>query len=123
MRCLTPQIMVKLFSNQSTFAHPFEICSLAFLRKYPNFRAPHVKSVDTYEREINKEGYYVGFAAKLEHFFQVSSFYGELYALKARSLLFCHWYIFLFFSPLLNANYNYTITTIASIVIIWCYSC
>ena len=51
--------MVKFFTASHTFSHPFDAVSAAFLRKYPNSRAPHVKSVDTVERSINSEGHLV----------------------------------------------------------------
>jgi len=51
--------MVKFFSATHTFSHPFDAVSSAFLRKYPNSRAPHVKSVDTVERSINSDGHLV----------------------------------------------------------------
>ena len=44
--------MVRLFSTEHTFSHPFSRVSSAFWRKYPNDNAPHVQAIDTYERKI-----------------------------------------------------------------------
>ena len=44
--------MVRLFSTEHTFSHPFSRVSSAFWRKYPNENAPHVQAIDTYERKI-----------------------------------------------------------------------
>ena len=44
--------MVRLFSTEHTFSHPFSRVSSAFWRKYPNDNAPHVQAIDCYERKI-----------------------------------------------------------------------
>ena len=51
--------MVRLFSTEHTFSHPFSRVSSAFWRKYPNENAPHVQAIDCYERKIvhlNEDG-------------------------------------------------------------------
>jgi len=44
--------MVKLFSTDHTFAHPFDRVTSAFWRKYPNEQADHVLAIDCYDRKI-----------------------------------------------------------------------
>ena len=44
--------MVKLFSTEHTFAHPFSRVSSAFWRKYPNDNAAHVQAIDCYDRRM-----------------------------------------------------------------------
>ena len=44
--------MVKLFSVEHTFAHPFSRVSSAFWRKYPNDNAAHVQAIDCYDRRM-----------------------------------------------------------------------
>ena len=44
--------MVKLFSTEHTFAHPFSRVSSAFWRKYPNDQAAHVQAIDCYDRRM-----------------------------------------------------------------------
>ena len=44
--------MVKLFSTEHTFAHPFSRVSSAFWRKYPNEHAAHVQAIDCYDRRM-----------------------------------------------------------------------
>jgi hypothetical protein len=51
--------MVKLFSTEHTFRHPFERVTTAFWRKYPNDYAAHVKAIDVTERKMSEEGFLV----------------------------------------------------------------
>jgi len=48
--------MVKLFSTEHTFNHPFERVTSAFWRKYPNEAASHVKAIDITDRRIDESG-------------------------------------------------------------------
>jgi len=48
--------MVKLFSAEHTFQHPFERVTSAFWRKYPNEAASHVKAIDITDRRIDDKG-------------------------------------------------------------------
>lgn len=48
--------MVKLFSAEHTFQHPFERVTSAFWRKYPNDAAAHVKAIDITDRRLDSEG-------------------------------------------------------------------
>jgi hypothetical protein len=48
--------MVKLFSAEHTFNHPFERVTLAWMGKYPNEAAQHVKAIDITDRRIDSEG-------------------------------------------------------------------
>jgi hypothetical protein len=48
--------MVKLFSTEHTFRHPFDRVTSAFWRKYPNEHAAHVKAVDITDRRIDDQG-------------------------------------------------------------------
>jgi len=48
--------MVKLFSAEHTFRHPFERVTSAFWRKYPNDAAAHVKTIDVTDRRIDDQG-------------------------------------------------------------------
>jgi len=48
--------MVKLFSTEHTFHHPFERVTSAFWRKYPNEAASHVKAIDITDRRIDEQG-------------------------------------------------------------------
>jgi len=48
--------MVKLFSTEHTFRHPFDRVTSAFWRKYPNEHAAHVKAVDVTDRRIDDQG-------------------------------------------------------------------
>jgi len=48
--------MVKLFSANHTFYHPFDRVTSAFWRKYPNEAAPHVKHVDVVDRRVDDQG-------------------------------------------------------------------
>lgn len=48
--------MVKLFSAEHTFQHPFERVTSAFWRKYPNDLASHVRAVDITDRRIDDQG-------------------------------------------------------------------
>jgi hypothetical protein len=44
--------MVKLFSTEHTYKHPWSHVTSAFWRKYPNPLATHVRQVDCYERKL-----------------------------------------------------------------------
>lgn len=48
--------MVKLFTTEHTFQHPFERVTSAFWRKYPNDAAAHVKAIDITDRRIDEQG-------------------------------------------------------------------
>jgi len=48
--------MVKLFSTEHVFQHPFERVTSAFWRKYPNDAAAHVKSIDITDRRVDEQG-------------------------------------------------------------------
>jgi len=48
--------MVKLFSTEHTFNHPFERVTSAFWRKYPNDAAAHVKAIDITDRRVDANG-------------------------------------------------------------------
>jgi len=48
--------MVKLFSTEHTFHHPFDRVTSAFWRKYPNECAAHVKAIDITDRRIDAQG-------------------------------------------------------------------
>lgn len=48
--------MVKLFSVEHTFQHPFDRVTAAFWRKYPNESAAHVKAIDVIDRRIDTQG-------------------------------------------------------------------
>lgn len=48
--------MVKLFSTEHTFQHPFERVTSAFWRKYPNEAAAHVRAIDITDRRIDDQG-------------------------------------------------------------------
>jgi len=48
--------MVKLFSTEHTFQHPFSRVTSAFWRKYPNESASHVKAIDITDRRIDEKG-------------------------------------------------------------------
>jgi len=48
--------MVKLFSAEHTFRHPFERVTSAFWRKYPNDASEHVKAIDVTDRRIDGQG-------------------------------------------------------------------
>jgi len=48
--------MVKLFSTDHIFQHPFERVTSAFWRKYPNDKAGHVKAIDITDRRIDEQG-------------------------------------------------------------------
>jgi len=48
--------MVKLFSTEHTFFHPFERVTSAFWRKYPNEHAAHIKGIDCFSRHVDSEG-------------------------------------------------------------------
>jgi hypothetical protein len=48
--------MVKLFSTEHTFHHPFETVTSAFWRKYPNEKAAHVRAIDAFDRAIDARG-------------------------------------------------------------------
>jgi hypothetical protein len=48
--------MVKLFSAEHTFQHPFSRVTSAFMNKYPNAAAPHVKAIDITDRRIDEQG-------------------------------------------------------------------
>lgn len=48
--------MVKLFSAEHTFQHPFDRTTSAFWRKYPNDAAAHVKAIDITDRRIDAQG-------------------------------------------------------------------
>jgi len=47
--------MVKFYSTQYTFRHPFEDVSYAFLRKYPNPLSQHVLGCDIISRNLDQE--------------------------------------------------------------------
>jgi len=44
--------MVKLFSTEHTYRHPWGHVTSAFWRKYPNPLATHVKQIDAYDRKL-----------------------------------------------------------------------
>jgi len=48
--------MVKLFSTEHTFFHPFDRVTSAFWRKYPNEHASHIKGIDCFQRRIDDNG-------------------------------------------------------------------
>ncbi len=48
--------MVKLFSTDHTFEHPFDRVTSAFWRKYPNQYATHLKAIDIVDRRLDSEG-------------------------------------------------------------------
>jgi len=48
--------MVKLFSVEHEFQHPFERVTSAFWRKYPNEASAHVKAIDITDRRIDAQG-------------------------------------------------------------------
>lgn len=48
--------MVKLFSVEHTFQHPFERVTSAFWRKYPNESSAHVKAIDITDRRVDEQG-------------------------------------------------------------------
>jgi len=48
--------MVKLFSTDHTYKHPFERVTSASWRKYPNDFASHVRGMDTYDRHLDSQG-------------------------------------------------------------------
>jgi hypothetical protein len=48
--------MVKLFSIDHTFHHPFDRVTAAFWRKYPNDSAQHVRAIDVVDRHIDEQG-------------------------------------------------------------------
>jgi len=48
--------MVKLFSTEHTFPHPFNRVTSAWMNKYPNEAAAHVKAIDITDRRIDEEG-------------------------------------------------------------------
>ena len=45
--------MVQKFKIEHTFDHPWEKITYSSLNKYPNPHSPHVKSVDTLERNYD----------------------------------------------------------------------
>jgi hypothetical protein len=51
--------MVKLFSTEHTFFHPFDRVTSAFWRKYPNDHAQHVQAIDTWDRHVSPQGFLV----------------------------------------------------------------
>jgi len=48
--------MVKFFSTEHTYRHPWSHVTSAFWRKYPNPLATHVKQIDCYERKLVPTG-------------------------------------------------------------------
>jgi len=48
--------MVKLFTTEHTFHHPFDRVTSAFWRKYPNEASAHVKAIDITDRRIDSSG-------------------------------------------------------------------
>jgi hypothetical protein len=48
--------MVKLFSFEHTFQHPFHSVTAAWMAKYPNDAAKHVKAIDITDRRIDQNG-------------------------------------------------------------------
>eukprot|EP00475_Leptophrys_vorax_P006144 TRINITY_DN13766_c0_g1_i1.p1 TRINITY_DN13766_c0_g1~~TRINITY_DN13766_c0_g1_i1.p1 ORF type:complete len:199 (-),score=21.54 TRINITY_DN13766_c0_g1_i1:40-636(-) len=51
--------MVKLFSNEHVYEHPWPLVTQAFWRKYPNQHYPHVQAVDCFARKLTKDGVFV----------------------------------------------------------------
>jgi len=48
--------MLKPFSTDHTFLHPFDRVTAAFWRKYPNEAAAHVKAIDVVDRRLDSQG-------------------------------------------------------------------
>lgn len=48
--------MVKLFTAEHTFNHPFDRVTSAFWRKYPNESASHVRAIDITDRRMDAQG-------------------------------------------------------------------
>lgn len=48
--------MVLYIHNKHTFRHDFETVTLAYFNRYPNPFSKHVKSIDTIDRYIDKDG-------------------------------------------------------------------
>lgn len=47
-------VMVKLFSNEHTYRHPWRRVTSAFWLKYPNPMYPHVIEVDVFNRYVDQ---------------------------------------------------------------------
>ncbi len=48
--------MVLYIKNNHTFQHDFETVTLAYFNRYPNPYSKHVKSIDTVDKYIDREG-------------------------------------------------------------------